>query len=239
MDKKYTIDLTQSKTVRINGKEHILHRVCAVRDIHGDSIVNAGDYGGWVENETNLSQQGACWIKDEAMVFDRSAVCGTAIVGGSATVKNRAYIYGDALVRGHAIVQGKDTMVCDRARISGYATVSGGARVGDDAEVEGKASVYGKDTCVFGETFLSGDARVRSNRDYITVSMMWGTRCDIIWLTCYRDKVDDLVWDSDWLKKPMHGSALVCTCGAKNPKLESVCRMTVSGIECAMKVAAN
>ena len=61
--------------------ERTLHRIRAVRDF-GD--VKAGDVGGWIEKEENLSHEGYCWVRDNAKVY------GTATVGGFATVRDDA-----------------------------------------------------------------------------------------------------------------------------------------------------
>ena len=43
-----------------------LHRIQALVDFFE---VKAGDLGGWIEKEENLSQEGDCWIYGDAMVF--------------------------------------------------------------------------------------------------------------------------------------------------------------------------
>lgn len=65
----------------IGGK--ILHRICAVRDIP-EHNVKAGDLGGWIEAERNLSQKGAAWVADSALVMDSARVTGKARVMDSA-----------------------------------------------------------------------------------------------------------------------------------------------------------
>ncbi|MBD8056934.1 hypothetical protein ICV35_25130, partial [Rhodococcus ruber] len=62
-----------------------LHRIKALRDIplHG---VKAGDLGGWIENERNLSQDGDCWVGGNASVWGNARVWGNASVGGNARV---------------------------------------------------------------------------------------------------------------------------------------------------------
>ena len=39
-----------------------LHRIRALRDVRED--VHAGDLGGFVQSEENLSQEGQCWIAE-------------------------------------------------------------------------------------------------------------------------------------------------------------------------------
>lgn len=52
-----------------------LHRIRALKDF-GD--VEAGDLGGWVASEDNLSQEGNCWIGDDARVYGNAWVAGDA-----------------------------------------------------------------------------------------------------------------------------------------------------------------
>lgn len=60
-----------------------LHRIRALIDIP-EHDVKAGDFGGWVEAETNLSQNGAAWVADSALVMDSARVTGKARVMDSA-----------------------------------------------------------------------------------------------------------------------------------------------------------
>ena len=90
--KKY--ELTE-ETITIN-ENKTLYRIRALKDF---SDVKAGDLGGYVESENNLSQFGNCWIYNKAKVFDKSKVYddawvgGTALIGGSSGVGGSSRIY--------------------------------------------------------------------------------------------------------------------------------------------------
>ena len=43
-----------------NYEGHLLHRIRRLSD---------GALGGWIQKEENLSQEGNCWIDDEAYVY--------------------------------------------------------------------------------------------------------------------------------------------------------------------------
>lgn len=60
-----------------------LHRIRALIDIP-EHDVKAGDLGGWIEAERNLSQKGAAWVADPALVMDSARVTGKARVMDSA-----------------------------------------------------------------------------------------------------------------------------------------------------------
>ena len=106
--------------------------------------VKAGDMGGYIEKEENLSQSGDAWVSGDACVY------GNAWVSGNAKVYGNACVYGDAKVYGDAWVYGD-------------AKVSGNAEVYGNAEVSGNA-------CVYGNAWVSGNAKVYGNADYATAS---------------------------------------------------------------------
>lgn len=60
--------------------------------------------GGWIESEENLSQEGCCWIGDEATVCANAKVEHGAIVRGHAAVVGDAWVQDKAIVDGYAVV---------------------------------------------------------------------------------------------------------------------------------------
>ena len=82
------------------------------------SNVAAGDVGGWIESEKNLSQDGNSWVFGDARVYGYAWVFGDARVYGYARVYGNAEVYGDAEVYGNAEVYGD-------AEVYGYAEVHG------------------------------------------------------------------------------------------------------------------
>ncbi len=97
MDKKF--ELTD-KTIVFRGRT--LYRIKALKDF-GD--VKKGDLGGFVEKESNLSQEGNCWICDDAKVFDDATVYGNAEIYGNAKIYNNVIIHGNAKVDGNAVIK--------------------------------------------------------------------------------------------------------------------------------------
>lgn len=124
-----------NETINIYGRT--LYRIRALRDF---GYVNAGDLGGFVEKEENLSHDGKSWVFDNAKVFD------DAQVFGDARVFNNVRVYSDARVG-------------DKAYISGNARVYGNVRVGDNATIVDYARVRG-DARVFGNAIVSGKAYI-------------------------------------------------------------------------------
>lgn len=85
------------ETLEHNG--HTLHRIKALKDF-GD--VKKGDLGGWIESEDNLSQEGDCWIYNDAKVYGK--VFGNAQVYGNAFVMAFSEVCGDAKVCGETSI---------------------------------------------------------------------------------------------------------------------------------------
>ena len=81
MNKKY--ELTD-ETKGIGGIT--LHRIRALMDISRYGV-RAGDIGGWIEAESNLSQDDDAWVSDDAWVYGDALVNGNAEVSGNAEVK--------------------------------------------------------------------------------------------------------------------------------------------------------
>ena len=86
---------------------HILYRIKALSSF---GCVSAGDLGGFLESEKNLSQNGDAWVSGDAGVFGDARVFGDAEVSenaevyGNARVSGNAWVYGDAWVSGDAEV---------------------------------------------------------------------------------------------------------------------------------------
>ena len=76
--KKY--ELTKEEKTLADGT--VLHRIRALRDISLCGV-KAGDLGGLIEKENNLSQDGDAWIFDDACVFGNAEVYGNAEVSAN------------------------------------------------------------------------------------------------------------------------------------------------------------
>lgn len=154
IDKKY--ELTD-ECIDFNG--HKLYRIKALRSF-GD--VKAGDLGGFVEAEKNLSHRNNAWVYVGAKVYDNACVSDNAEVSGNAVVHDNAWIFEDAKVFGNARVADNAT-VSGNAEVSGNAIVFGYTAVADNALVLGNAKLNSN-------ARVADNALVSSNADYTTVS---------------------------------------------------------------------
>ena len=140
MEKKY--EILKDTKVRFFGR--YIYRIRALKDFGN---VKKGDIGGYVENKRNLSQEGNCWIYDNAVACDYSVVCENAIVKDYAIVRDYVVICGHAIIR-------DNTMVCDSAIVCNYAIVR------DNSVAYGYVIICGW-TTVYGSTIIRGNNKIQ------------------------------------------------------------------------------
>ena len=103
-----------------------LHRIRALRKVRED--VPAGELGGFVQSEANLSQgNDDAWLYDDSISRHEANVCGGAQLHGRTVAQDLALVsgsstmYGDAIACDNAIVTGgcirNDALVCGNARV--------------------------------------------------------------------------------------------------------------------------
>lgn len=162
---KYTI-LKRSQMLAAGSE---VYQIKALRDIEvlAGRMVKAGDLGGFVQSEENLSHGGKCWISDvasvsgaarvvdNAQVRGNATVCGSAFISESAVVEGTALVLGEAVVTGEATVSGK-AMIEDKALISGSASICGNSKVRGNARVTGEVTLQGNSN-------VGGDVDIEGN----------------------------------------------------------------------------
>lgn len=133
----------------INYKGYTLYRIIALKDF-GD--IKAGDFGGFVESENNLSQRGNCWIDGRAKVYRGAKVFYNAQISGNAQILGDALVNNNAIVRDSAKVYG-DASINNRAKIFGHTIIHGNAKVFGRAWIDGDIRISG-DTNIYGQTSI-------------------------------------------------------------------------------------
>lgn len=138
--------LQLQKTVRIKKYEftgkievyygNVLHRIRALIDIPLHNV-KAGDLGGWVQWEDNLSNDpnDSSWVANEGRVYGNTIVSENALVD-NATVCCRSRVSGNAIISEWSTVTGY-SVITDNARITGESVI-------DDSNISGEAFVDNK-----------------------------------------------------------------------------------------------
>ena len=216
MNRKYVLVEPEENRLKIKG----FYRIKALIDFKN---VKAGDLGGYIKNESNLSHEGNCWIYDDARVYDN------AIVSEDARIIGKAVARGSTKISGHAVVGGDSDVsefacvfdsakVLEHAKISGYAKISGfsyisgsakvydysrikNATIKDYSQVRGSALVDGR-TCLYGGSIIGLDSKVSSLNDYITIGPFWNN-VDNGYITFSKNEKSDLVANTKWQSIPI------------------------------------
>ena len=92
--KKY--ELTTNTKMRFGRKLFQIKALVSFGD------VAAGDLGGYIEKEENLSHDGDAWVYDRALIFGDAKVCGNAQVFGYVRIRGDARVCGEAQVSSDA-----------------------------------------------------------------------------------------------------------------------------------------
>ena len=155
MTKKY--ELTQNTfTVAMED----LYQIKALQDF-GD--VKAGDLGGYIKSEKNLSQKGDCWVYPGSFAYEDASVT------GSSKIMNGAHVCGNAEID-DSIIKDVGTLVCDYSKVI-RSTVKGGAWIHHDVEVyDSVISNENDNTELSGNTTVVG-ANISDATDIIYVNI--------------------------------------------------------------------
>ena len=150
-------------------KYPFLHRIRALRDI--GSEVKAGDLGGFVESESNLStEDDTSWLFDDAIAagsafVDQDArLFGKAVACDCAYVSQGAALSAEARAEDSAYIRASD--LCGHARASGHSMILDSPDTGKAPILSETCVVYGTvmgDIHVMGKTVILSEERVTNN----------------------------------------------------------------------------
>lgn len=160
----------------------LLYRIKALKDFHIDEFnidIKKGELGGFIHSEKNLSQEGTCWIHDNAKVYGEAVVrqdaqmfnnsraygfselSGSAVMFDDSWIGNSAKVYGFAEMHNNSAVYGSGTL-CGNASISKEACVMSNAFVTQDSVIEGNTCIAGN-VHICGSTFINEHAMIYEN----------------------------------------------------------------------------
>ena len=80
-----------------------LYRIRALKNFKD---VEAGDLGGWVSNENNLSQDGDCWIYNEAKCMDNARMYDNSIMSNNSTLCDGSEMHNHSAMYDNAVMCG-------------------------------------------------------------------------------------------------------------------------------------
>ncbi|AWG95626.1 acyl-ACP--UDP-N- acetylglucosamine O-acyltransferase [Actinobacillus pleuropneumoniae] len=147
----------------------ILYQIQALQDF---SYVKAGELGGFIESEDNLSQADHCWVACGVLIYGNAKVLDNAIVSGNVEICDHAQIYGYAKVDAYG---GSYAFINDNVEIFGYAylSISGcdisqklsltdNVKVFDNARIDGGIHIF-NNAQIYGNAHICGAGRIWDN----------------------------------------------------------------------------
>ena len=175
--KKYEL-IKESKTMFA---EREIFRIRALKDFED---VKAGDIGGWVCSENNLSQEGECWIYDEAKcldearVYDNAVMCGNAVMFGNAKMFDNAKMSDNSIMCDNAEMCGNSKMY-DTSTMCGSSTMCDNAEMFDDTEMCDNAMMF-NNSKMFDNAKMCGSSKMFDNAEMCDSSIMFdnAVMCD-------------------------------------------------------------
>lgn len=183
MENKYkltdnTLEITNSK-----GDITILHQIEALKDF---KYVHKGELGGYIESESNLSQEGNCWVGYGVKVLENSVITDNVFVKGHSEIYN-SRLWDNAIVSNCLLV--KNSSILDNAIVIDVARVED-STIAANADIRGmESSVVNsvlKGKCKIFKTPISnaeiiGDAFIQGLGDYMVFKNWWSSGRFITW----------------------------------------------------------
>ena len=163
-----------------NTKEFSGHKLFQIRALISFDDVKAGDLGGYIEKEENLSHNGNAWIYNNVLVYDNAKVFGDAHIYDNALIYSNSRVFGSAKVYGHAWICG-NALVYDNAKIYDDAQIYDNVQIYDNAEIYDDVQVYGS-ARVFGNAQVLGNVRVCDSSQIYNDALI----CDSADYICFR-----------------------------------------------------
>lgn len=132
-----------------------LRRIRSLVEIPGR--VKAGEFGGFVESEDNLSHEGACWIGDNSKAYGNSRVKDSATMRGYSEIWDSSILEGDSVVVDRAVIRDRSTC-SGNSLIKDSALIAGTSIITDRAVIEYRATIISSVVKDFGR--VTNDARL-------------------------------------------------------------------------------
>ena len=151
MNKKY--ELTDI-TMEFEGRT--LYRIRALEDFYD---VEKGDLGGWLQSEDNLSQEGYCWIYDNAKCVDNARMYDNSRIYNNAVMYDYSAMYDDSRMYDYSAMY-------DNSRMYDY------GRMYDDSAMYGCSEIY-EDSVMFDYSAMYGNSAMYGHSAMYNCSAMY------------------------------------------------------------------
>lgn len=130
--------------------------IVALRDIPRYGI-HKGDIGAYVDNCSNISQDGDCWATKGCYIKHH------ARIEGDALVKNDSQIYGHAIIKDIAIID--NSYVYDFSEVGGSSIIEGNSHVFGHSVIKNATII--RNGCAIDDLTIDDKCKIISSQDEI------------------------------------------------------------------------
>ena len=117
-----------------------LYRIKALKDF---ADIKAGELGGWVQTEDNLSQEGNCWIydngkcMDNARIYTNSIMCDNSLMYGNSMMFDYSRMFDYSIMCDNSVMHDHSVML-DNSIMRGESVMN------NNGFLKNKENLYGK-----------------------------------------------------------------------------------------------
>lgn len=161
-----TNEVLEPKYEMIPVPDKKLYQIRALKDftvLEDGTEIHAGDLGGFISGEWNLSQSGTCWISENSRVINSAKVTENAQIRGNAIILENAKILGNSIIYGATVCGRSYIAGDDMSVISGInIKITGDTRIRGPFVIRGSVRMYGRNDICPGTKIeaVTGDATI-------------------------------------------------------------------------------
>ena len=150
-NKKYELtDITMTYEGRT------LYRIRALKDF---SDVKAGDLGGWVSGKYNLSQEGECWIYDEAKCMDNARMYHNSAMYNNAVMCDFSEMHGCSEMHNYSAM-------LDNSRMYNCSAMYDNSRMYNDSKMYSNSRMFDNSAMYNNAVMLDNSKMFENSRMY-------------------------------------------------------------------------
>ena len=120
--------------------------------------MKVGDVGGFVESEWNLSQEGNCWIYDDAKCMDSASVCDNAKMYNRSCMCDNSRMYDNSIMFNNSVMYDYSIMY-DNSEMYGNSIMFNNTRMYNNSIMCNNSIMY-NNSKMFDNSSLHGNAKI-------------------------------------------------------------------------------
>lgn len=137
-------------------EERTLYRIRALKNFRN---VKAGDLGGWVSDKYNLSQEGECWIYDEAKCMDNARMYHNSAMYNNSVMCDFSEMHGCSEMHNYSAM-------CDNSRMYNCSAMYDNSRIYNDSKMYNNSRMFDNSAMYNNAVMLDNSKMFENSRMY-------------------------------------------------------------------------